>query len=158
MYFKNYKEGSKNIEKAVKLNPNNGEILLLQGAVLNYTGEAQRGLDVLQYALRVDSFVSPTWDMHVGLANILLDKCEEAITSLERSIERAPEYLPAYLYGAWAQIELGQPIEAKNKIRTILKTMPKFTVQEMTTMLPFQSEETSDRLVTAIRAAGLPES
>ena len=158
LYFKSHEEGHKNIERAAELNPNNGEIIFLHGAVLNYIGQAERALDTLQFALEVDAFVSPTWDTHMGLANLLLGKYEAAITALDRSIERAPEYLPGYLFRAWAQVENGKPLEAENNIETILKNIPDCTIELMTQMLPFQSKKVSESLAKALRTAGLPES
>lgn len=157
IYFKDFERGLTNVEKAAKIDPNNGEVLFLFGAILNYLGEAKRALIILQDALRVDSFVSPSWDVHVGLANILISKFEDALTALDRSIERAPEYYPAYVFKAWAHAELEQPDKLKNTIKLILKIVPNCSIKQMIRILPFRSEDDLGRLAKALRLGGLPE-
>ena len=157
IYFKDFERGLTNIEKAAKINPNNGEVLFLFGAILNYLGEAERALRTLEDALRVDSFVSPSWDVHVGLANILISKFEDALTALDRSIQRAPEYYPAYVFKAWAHAELDQPNESKITINLILKIIPDCSIKQMARILPFRSEDDLSRLANALRLGGLPE-
>ena len=157
IYFKDYSKAQANIKKAAEINPNNSEILFLFGAILNYIGEPEKALETLKEALSADSFVSPSWDVHVGLANILLGKFEDASIALDRSIERAPKYFPAYLFKAWVQFEAGQSKEVKDSVKTLLAIFPDCSIAQVARTLPFKSSKIQGRLIEAIRLGGLPE-
>ena len=146
------------VGQASKIDPNSGEVLFLYGAILNYTGAPKKAGAVLQQALKVDSFVSPSWDVHVGLSKILLDDYENAITALNRATERAPEYFPPYVFKAWALAELRKLDASQETVKSLMEIAPNVSIEGFSKMLPFKSKDVSGRLVEALRSAGLPDS
>ena len=158
IYIGDHQTALDNIEKASKIDSNSGEVLFLYGAILNYIGEPKKAGSILQQALKVDSFVSPSWDVHVGLSNILLDDYENAITALNRATERAPEYVPPYVFKAWALAELDKLDDSEETVKSLMEIAPNVSIEGFSRMLPFKSNDVSGRLVEALRSVGLPDS
>ena len=158
IYLGDHQTALDNIEKASKIDSNSGEVLFLHGAILNYIGEPKKAGSILQQALKVDSFVSPSWDVHVGLSNILLNDYENAITALNRATERAPAYVPPYVFKAWALAELGKHDDSQETVKSLMEIAPNVSIEGFSRMLPFKSSKPSGRLVEALRSAGLPDS
>jgi adenylate cyclase len=105
IFFRRYDPAIANLEKAIDLEPDNAEVNTMFGHVLNYWGDPERGLKLMEKAFAIDTFAPPNWDIHVGLSNLLLGKYDEALAALNRSIERAPKYYPAYMFLCWAYVE-----------------------------------------------------
>ena len=156
IFFSRYDQAIANLEKAIELGPDNAEVNTMFGHVLNYCGDPERGLKLMEKAFSIDTFVPPNWDLHVGLSNLLLRQYYEALAAFNRSIERAPMYYPAQLFLGCAYIELDRLDDAKKAIKTVLEIIPNHTVEAVARILPFQDDEVRDRILNSLRKAGLP--
>jgi len=157
IYFSRHEEAIINIEKAAEINPDNGEVLFLHGAILNYIGEAENAQKILLNAIKLESLVPPPYYVHMGLSNLLVGQYDEALKALNRSVARAPEYYPAYIYLGWAQKNLSQDDRLRQTVETIMKLIPECTVKWLDRMLPFRSQAIKEQLMDALRSGGLPE-
>ena len=87
-----------------------------------------------------------------------MDDYENAITALNRATERAPEYIPPYVFKAWALAELGEHDASQETVKSLMGIALNVSIEGFSRMLPFKSNDPSDRLVEALRSAGLPDS
>jgi hypothetical protein len=58
---------------------------------------------------------------------------------------------------ASAQAELDRLDDARGTIKTLLKLAPHFTLKEVARIWPFRIDEDRNRVLDALRKAGLPE-
>ena len=157
MFLRRYDPAIANLEKAIAMAPNNGEVYATFGQVLNYWGNPERALEMMEKAFSLETFAPPTWEFGVGLSRLLLRQYDEALTRFNRAIERAPKITPAYMYLACAYVELDRVDDARGTIKTLLEINPRFTVKEVARILPYRIDEVRDRFLDDWRKAGLPE-
>ncbi len=156
-YLRQYDQAVANLEKAIAMAPNDGEVYATFGQILNWLGNPERGLEMSEKAFSLETFAPPTWEFGVGLSRLLLRQYDEALTRFNRAIERAPKITPAYMYLACAYVELDRVDDARGTIKTLLDIAPQFTVKEIARIFPYRIDEDRNRILDSLRKAGLPE-
>jgi adenylate cyclase len=156
-WSRRYDQAIANLEKAIALAPNNGEVYASFGQVLNYWGNPERGLEMFEKAFSIDTFVSPVWEMQAGCSHYLLRQYDDAASRFLSAIERSPKYLHAYAYLACTYAELDRLDDARDAIKTALEIAPQYTLKEAARIWPYQIDEVGYRVLDALRKAGLPE-
>ena len=146
-----------NFEKAVELAPDNAEILATYAQVLNWCGQPERSLQMMDKVFSIDTFAPPSWEFHVGSSYFLMGQYDKALNRLKLAVERAPSFIPAYEILTCLYVELGQLEEARDAVKTILDISPKFTISHAAAVMCHKSEEHRHRFVDGFREAGLPE-
>lgn len=148
------------------------KVLLLQpwdGATLFHMGISQLQLGRVEDALasfkQADAFDMPavsrwTWLLGAGVALVHLDRNEEALSWLYRSLAITPGTGRTSMLIATAYQALGQYDKAKEAMREALKIRP----QSNATNVPLRTKNESprylagsDRIIKLMIAAGLPE-
>jgi adenylate cyclase len=84
-----------------------------------------------------------------------LGRYEEAIASYKKAISIEPTFLMAHASLAATYTLDGREREARAEAEEVLRIDPKFSLERYTKMLPFKDQAESDRLVAALRKAGL---
>ncbi len=156
-FLRRYDQAVANLGKAITLAPNNAEVYAYFGQVLNYWGNPERALEMMEKAFSLETFAPPTWEFGVGLSRLLLRQYDEALTTFDRIIERAPKFMGAYLWSASAYAELDRLDDARGAIKTFLETNSQYTVKEFARRLPWRTDEDRNRFLDSLRKAGLPE-
>jgi adenylate cyclase len=156
-WLRRFDQAVENSEKAITLAPNNAEVYANYGDVLNYWGNPERGLEMVEKALGLETYAPPNWEFYAGISHLLLRQYDQALASLNRVVERIPKYVHPYELLAWAYAELDRLDDAREAIKTVLKIKPNFTVQEAARIMPYRLDEDSNRFLDAMRKAGLPE-
>ncbi len=147
------------MEKAIVLAPDNADVNASFGQVLNYWGDPERGLQMMEKAFSIETVVPPNWEFQMGHSHLLLRQYDEAFARFNRAIERAPKFYAAYLYLAWAYVELDRPDDAKTAIKAVLEIIPLYTLKEVARRhaYSYRLDEVRDRFLDSLREAGLPE-
>jgi tetratricopeptide (TPR) repeat protein len=156
-WLRQFDQAVANYEKATALAPNNAEVYAPFGDVLNYLGDPEKGLEMLEKALSIDKFAPPLWEFYAGFSLYLLRRYDEALSRLNRVVERTPKFSHSHMILACAYIELDQLDDARGAIKTVLEIKPQFTVEEAARILPFRLDEDRNRILDGLRKAGLPE-
>jgi tetratricopeptide (TPR) repeat protein len=157
VWRRSYDEAIANSQRALALAPDNAEVHASFGQVLNYWGDPERGLEMLQKALNLEAFVSPVWEMQAGLSHWLLHQYDRAERRFLSTIARSPRYLHAYTYLACTYVERGQIDDARKAIRKALEIAPAYTVTKAYQIFPYRLDAVRDRLLKNLREAELPE-
>ena len=155
--LRRYDESIANLEKAFALAPNNADVIATYGQILNYWGNPERGLQMMERAFSIEMIAPPNWEFQFGLSHLLLRQYDEALAGFNRAIERAPKWAPAYLYLAGAYAEVDRLDDARDAIKAVLDITPKFTVKEAARQYPHRLAEFRERILDSWRKAGLPE-
>jgi adenylate cyclase len=156
-WSRHYDDAIANLETALTLAPNNAEIYAPFGNVLNYWGDPERGLEMLEKAFELDTLAPPLWEMYIGISHLLLRQYDQALTRLNSVAERTPKFTHSYEMLAWAYVELDRLDDARDAIKTVLEIKPKFNVQEAARIMPYRLDKDRNRVLDALRKAGLPE-
>jgi adenylate cyclase len=156
-WLRRYDQAIANFERAIALAPDNTEVNATFGQVLNYFGNPERGLEMIEKAFSFEIFPPPLWEFFAGFSNLLLRNYAEAINRFNRVVERAPKNTYIYLFLAWAYAELDRLDDAHDAIKTFLEFTPHYTLKKATERWPYQVDEDRNRFLDGLRKAGLPE-
>ena len=156
-FLRRYDQAVANLEKALALAPNDAEVYSTFGQVLNWLGNPERGLQMIEKAFSLDTFAPPLWEYQLGHSHLLLRQYEQALNRFHRAIERNPKFAPAHLFSACAYVELDRLDDARGAIKTVLEIVPKFTLKVAAIIFPYRVDEVRNRILDSLRKAGLPE-
>ena len=149
--------------KALNYDPWNGLALYLVGLGQIHLGRFEDALATFQQADRFDTpRVSRwTWLLGAGWANALLDRYDDALPWVQRSIDITPASGRSHMLLAAIYQKLGRTDEAKAAMRKGLELRPGTTALNVSPPTKNASPsfvEGSERLIRSMVAAGLPES
>jgi tetratricopeptide (TPR) repeat protein len=119
-WLRRYDQAVANLEKAVALDPNSSQVFATFGQALNYIGKPEKALEMIQKALSFETSAPAVWEFQLGHSHLLLRQYDEALARFHRTVERAPNVTPPYLYLACTYAELGQIDDAKKMIKSAL--------------------------------------
>lgn len=142
-------------DRAMALDPRNAEVLHSYGETLNRLGQPRKGLELLHRAMRMEAFAPPSWDWARGHSFILMRQYDEALGHILPVLERVPTLVPALVQLARLYVEAGQMEDARRVVQDLGKAAPRYRILNAARMFPYPREEERNRLVTALKAAGL---
>ncbi len=156
-YLRRYDQANANLEKALTLAHNNAEVYAMFGIALNWLGNPQRALEMLEKAISLDTFAPPTWEWNMGHSHLLLRQYDEAASRFLKTIERSPKFVHAFILLACAYVELDRLDDARGAIKTALEITPQYTLKEATRIFPYRIDEVRNHFLDSLRKAGMPE-
>ena len=145
-------------ERAHALNPNDYYVKEALGYAVTYAGSAERGVELLEQAQRLNPYHTAEHPLSLGSAYFFAERYQDAIAAINRITSRqgAPAY---WLFKAATHAQLGQLDEAHAAVAEALKLDPKLTLQgEHEGRLALGlAPAYAEHLTEALRKAGLPE-
>jgi len=156
-WMRRFDQAVANYEKAIALAPNSAEVYADFGQVLNYWGNPERALEMSEKVFRLDTFAPPLWEFYAGHSHYLLRQYDQALTRINRMLERVPKFITAHAYLACVYVELDRLDDANESIKTVLDISPQYTVKELDRIHPYRIDEIRNRFLDNLRKAGLPE-
>ena len=142
------------MQRAVALNPGEAESYAWLANVLSFVGRSAEALEQLAHAMRLDPLHPPLWDFYTGRALMHLGRYEEALTSLDAALRRAPFFGHIQLYRAAALAHLGRADEARAAL-----SVPTLyaSIGDIRRFDSYMESIEFDRFIEGLRRAGLPE-
>ena len=161
-FTKRAEQAMAHCERALALDRNLAAAHGMMGLYLVLLGRAEEAEAAVQEALRL----SPrdpwafAWVWSVGMAKSFLDRPEEAVVWLRRSLDSNRNYPPTHFYLAAAFAQLGRPDEARSSVNAGLALDQRFTLERF--RLSAESDNpiylaSRERLIDHLRQAGVPE-
>lgn len=149
-------------EKALSFQPWDGLVLFQAGMTQLQLGRFEDALATFQ---RADALDTPqvsrwTWLLGTGISLLFLDRNEEALPWLKRSIAVTPGTGRTHFAAAAALVELGRVAEAKEYLAKGLQIRPGSTSENIALPTKNQSPRflaRSEQIKQVLVAAGLPE-
>jgi adenylate cyclase len=142
-------------EKAITLGPNYADGYAWLGNILNFAGRPEEAIGMVEKALRRNPHDLFLYLFYLGLAYRLRYRDEEAIAAFKRVLSHNPNFLPAHLILVASYSESGQETEAQAEAAEILRISPNFSLEGVRQRLPFKDPAELERLLAALRKAGL---
>ena len=151
LYRKEHESAINAYERALRLNPNDADLMSDMADALAHCGRSEEAIDLLQKAMRLNPFYPDQYIWHLGGAYFNLERYEEAIKTIQ-TMQNPTEgrRLLAASYG-----NLGRLEEARAEARKVLEAHPNFDVENWAAVQPDKYEEDVARFVEGLKRAGL---
>lgn len=148
-----YDLGLAESERALQINPSDGEALLARAAALLWTGRIDDSIAAAETATHLNPNPGPEAALNLGLAYLLSRRYADAVKLLEAARRRYPAYplLDFPLAGAYA--ELGRTADAAGALEQGRRKNPHFDLASFGSR--FQDPALQGRIEASLRKAGL---
>ncbi len=140
-------------ERALALNPNDDLIVVQQGEVLTWIGQAEEGIEWIQKAMRLNPYHPERFWGHLGRAYFVARRYSEAVKAFQR-ISRAEQTHLAFLAACHAQ--LGDAAAAKSATQELLKRAPDFSIERFIATQHYKHDSDREHHRAALLKAQLP--
>ena len=152
-----YDEAIAEGERAVALNPNSAFVNAALAFSLTYAGRPEEAIVLYKKAIRL-SPVSDLWHVRgLGGCYGMIGHYEEAISEYEKVIKRNPDDVFAHVGAAAIYSIFGHEKKAQTEAAEVLRIDPDFSLESFAKAKPYKYPKDLERLVNALRKAGLPE-
>jgi adenylate cyclase len=142
-------------ERAMALNPGGVSILLNYAGSLYFAGRPEEAIPLFQKAIRLNPFGPSSLYRDYGNALRNTGRLEEAVSAYKKSVQIAPDNFTAHLGLTATYSLMGREREARAEAAEVLRINPKFSLDYYARALPFKDQSVGDRIVGALRKAGL---
>lgn len=140
-------------DRALRLNPNDAEVLLARAAVLLWTGRIDESISEAEVAARLDVNLPPDAALNLGIAYLLARRYADAVQLLEAVRLRHPAQPLLDFPLAAAYAELGRTAEALDALEAGRRKNPHFDLASFGSR--FKDRALQHRLAASLRKAGL---
>lgn len=166
MYRRRFDDAAYRVDRALRLNPNDTDVLVHAALCRAYFGDAESALDLATRAMRLNPAYPPWYLSPASLALFLLGRDAEFIEmgskipismfvdvpsflaascALVGDLDRARSYLERFLAAVNERITFGRAPEPGEPLRWLLHVNP------------FRRDEDADRLARGLKLAGLEQ-
>jgi adenylate cyclase len=143
------------LERAVSLDPNYAEAFAFLAEVLNFAGRPDEAIGFVKKALRLDPNYPAYCEFHLAHSYWLLRRYDEAITVMQDSLRRNPNFLPAHRMLAVAYVELGREADARAEVQELLRISPEASLERFRATEAYKSPADTERFMSGLHKAGL---
>jgi adenylate cyclase len=140
-------------ERALALNPNDDLIVVQQGEMLTWIGQAEEGIEWIQKAMRLNPYHPERFWSHLGRAYFVARRYGEAVKAFQR-ISRTDHSHLAFLAACHAQ--LGDEAAAESATREVLQRAPDFSIERYIATQHYKHESDREHHRAALLKAQLP--
>jgi adenylate cyclase len=145
------------VTRSVELDPTSAEAWIRFGHILDFAGQPEKGLGLVEKAMRLEPhhpFIYSFWHGHAFQS---LQRFEEALAAFRRAKNRNPDFVAVYQHEAAVLAQLRHLDEARAAAAHVLRLNPQFSVKREAEKSPYKDPAVLERLIDGQRKAGLPE-
>ena len=140
-------------QRALSLNPNDDLIVVQQGELLTWLGEAEQGIEWIRKAMRLNPYHPERFWSHLGRAYFVARRYDEAVDAFRRIT--AVEYTH-HAFLAACHARLGDATNARVRAQAVLALAPAFTTEGYLATLYYKRDEDRAHHRQSLLDAGLP--
>ena len=144
---------------ATQLNPAMVDAYRMLGIYLALAGRPDEAIASLEKAMRLSPHDPWGFECFFGMAmaHVAAGRYEDAVDWAQRSRQRKPDYPLAYLAVAGTYVQLDRIDEARSALEEALRLNPAYSVSGLRLPLAGADPALRERIIDALRKAGLPE-
>ena len=142
-------------QKAIALSPNDADGIAGLGGILTWAGRPEETIGLAKKAMRLNPMYPTEYLWNLGHAYYLMGRIEEAVETLNRALDRSPEYIPVIAYLAASYAELGRMEEARTQAAQFNRLSPRTSINAWRHRLPYKDKKVADRLISSCQKAGM---
>jgi tetratricopeptide (TPR) repeat protein len=128
---------------------------------LRTAGRHEESIALFEKAFRLDPIPPVLYIVRSGMSYFMAEHYEVALAQFQRALERKSEFNPLAIHRGLAATYamLGREEEARNHVAHLLKINSRYSLKRAAELYKraYKNQVDSDRLVNALRKAGLPE-
>lgn len=151
LYRKEHESSLASFETALRLNPNDTDIMSNMGDALAHCGRSEEAIPILQKALVLNPFYPDQYLWYLGGAYFNLKNYDEAIRTLKKM--NSPVEGRRLLAASYAH--LGRNKDAKAQAAKVMEAYPNFSLKHWEAVQPDIYPEDTEHFVKGLRLAGL---
>ncbi len=150
-------------EKTIDLDPNSSENHAIVAITMQNVGKFEEAIALLKQAIRFDPYYPGWYSTRLGMCYQAVGRYEESAQVFEEDIRRTRESGTAvpwdrmYLYLAATYSMMGRLEQARDLVSKALDFNPKMTTAMWRKRFQYKDAKHTDRIIEALRRAGLPE-
>ena len=152
-YRKQYDLATKELDRALQLNPNDAESHVVRGSIMNYLSRPDDAIEALETAMHFNPNMLPHHYMQLGFSYYLKQRYDDAITILEKGTGKYPDLVFLHIALAAAYAQAGRTQDADRTAKQVLRLHPFFEVDVYGTA--FHNTTARDHIRDGLRKAGL---
>jgi adenylate cyclase len=141
-------------EKGVILDPNNAERMVDLGNILAWAGRPEEAIGWIKKGMRFNPICPVAYLFSLGHAYLLTEQYAEAIATLNKAVDRQPDFWPSRFLLAACYLQVGQQEKSLAEIEKIKKLIPSLA-PEAWKRLPYKDQRQANRFLEALRGLGL---
>jgi tetratricopeptide (TPR) repeat protein len=150
-----YDKGITECEQAVRLEPNSAFSRWWLSTVLKYSGRGEESIAICKEAIRLDPIPASYYFQNLTSAYCLTGQYNEAIEAGKKAVDLEPNNMIARAFLAVAYSLNGKEQEAGIEAKEVMRINPKFSLEKWERTMPFKNKADKDRIIGALRKAGL---
>jgi adenylate cyclase len=144
-------------ERAIVLAPNSDFAHAALAYTLHRVGRQEEAIGLYKKAIRLNPH-SPGWYFSgLGSCYRMMGQYEKAVREHMRNLQKTPTRLGDHIALAATYILMGREEDARAEAEEVLRLHPKFSAKHFAEQQKYKDQADTDRLVAALRKAGLPE-
>ena len=145
--------------KAIELSPSFAYAHSLLGAGLALVGQGTEALHAVAVAMRLSprDIWREEFDLHAAFARFQVGDYAEAVKLGRQASAPRPEHLTPRALTAASLFLLGEPAQAAEQARQLLKVVPGYSLRAARQIRYFLPDDDHSRLLEGLRGAGIPE-
>ncbi|WP_299503472.1 tetratricopeptide repeat protein [uncultured Roseobacter sp.] len=151
LYRKEHEPAINAYDRALKLNPNDADLMSDMADALAHMGRSEEAVDLLLKAMRLNPFYPDQYIWHLGGAYFNLKRYEEAISTIQTM--QNPTEGRRILAASYAH--LGKVKEAEAQADLVRQAHPNFSVDRWASVQPDLHEEDVQHFLDGLKRAGL---
>jgi len=157
LFRKQYDEAAALARRWIKIEPGNADAYANLAGALIVRGEPEQVISLVDKATRLNPFYPFYYVLYKGLAYQAMERYEEALDAIKRSVAHNPDALHPQIHLAACFGLLGMKAAASEALAVVRKMVPGFSMAWVQTFLPYMRTTDLDRLTEGLRVAGLAE-
>jgi adenylate cyclase len=139
-------------QRALSLNPNDDLVVVQQGEILTWVGQAEDGVSWIKKAMRLNPYHPERFWSHLGRAYFVARRYAEALDAVKRI--SVPDG-PLFAFMAACQARLGDLSGSQARVRELLARSPPFAVNDYLASLHYRQAADREHHLESLRLAGL---
>jgi adenylate cyclase len=150
-----YNKGIVEGERALALDPGGPNNLLNYAVILRRVGRPEEALPLNQKAIRLNPLGSTTGYRELGDTLRDTGRFAEAVSAYKKAIQLEANNIMAHVALATTYSMMGHEKEAHAEAAEVLRINPKFSVDSYAKIQAYKDQSQNDKIVNALRKAGL---
>jgi TolB-like protein/Flp pilus assembly protein TadD len=149
--------GRIHLERAIVLAPNSDFAHAALAYTLHRVGRQEEAIGLYKKAIRLNPHAPKWYFSGLGSCYRMMGQYEEAVSEHKRNLQEVPTRLGDHIALAATYILMGREEDARAEAEEVLRLHPKFSVKHFVKQQMYKDRADADRLIGALRKAGLPE-
>jgi adenylate cyclase len=157
LFGRRHQHAVEELDRAITLRPSYADAHALLGWVLHFAGRPAEARASLDRAMKLNPRIPAAYLLILAEMEFGLHRYKEAVAALERAAEMNPVHPRTVMWLAAAYARTDRLEDARWAIEELLVLHPTVSVSRLREAFPFKDPEQLERLLHALRNAGLPD-